>query len=992
MTKKKKKPAPNIQKIAKAGGFLLVLLALLFGFSPVSRLWGLAYVAYFPLGISSFAFLVLALFAEGIALIRFDKSTGRIPARVWVGVALLSFALSLTLTFALSKETLSLASFSDFFARYNGAGNSFAGFFLETGVYGGVLGFVLAGFVAQYAGPGWLIALFAVLFLIAFLVLFFPAILAFIRGLRSRRAILRSKRKRIEEEERAQRESLEREINDYGSPDAQNGESAPMPHEIPVPVFHYERPEEEEFDPEAPYAPEPPRPTRETRRFVRASNAFYSPQAKGQGSENAGKATPSSSAPGLPKDLPTPMPGPFSDAPVRHVGLQPAYLVGPGGAGLDTGPGLKPLFPTAPEEEPEPESEAPSPETKAPSPENKVPSHAEEAPVSYAPDLEQALLTPAPGLPVEPPTVEPVASSETETEAFAPTPEPVPEPVPSPIPDKPEPVAQPAPAPAPEPKPVPSKAPIAQPVPETPVPSPKEEEPVAFEPLPEYVLPGLDVIDPPSAENEKTLADMEADSQRVIADIDRFFEEFDIKAKVVNHTIGPSITTYEVRPDPGVPVSTIRNAQVDLDMALEGIHSRFMERVPGTRNCALEIQNKIRRPVSFYETIVALKEAPLQIPFGIDIKGNLIQSSLRKFVHMLVCGMTGSGKSVFMHSVICSILMRQTPDQVRFLLIDPKRVEMRKYANIPHLLCPIVTDAKEAVEALKRLVDEMEHRYDVFYEACVRDIESYNSSYAPSRNLPPMPFIVTVVDEYADLVTVAKDASVSIARLAAKARSAGIHLIIATQRPSVEVIDGTIKSNFSTRVALHVKKAADSMTILGKGGAEALLGYGDMLVDCGEVSTYDMIRCQGCYLKDEEIDRICADAASKRKQSFNGRFLSLEPVKEEVPERKEMSAAEARQAAKAESDDSIYEQIKIGVMSRDYVSINYVQKTFGIGFGRAQEMFRRLRQDGILSSDPVTNSAKGSKVLKRLTSESTEEESENGDVLRIGDIEGPAEY
>ena len=158
--------------------------------------------------------------------------------------------------------------------RLLGAGNSFAGFFLETGIYGGVLGFVLAGFVAQYAGQGWLIALFAVLFLIAFLVLFFPAILAFIHGLRSRRAILRSKRKRIEEEERAQRESLEREINDYGSPDAQNGESAPMPHEIPVPVFHYERPEEEEFDPEPPFAPEPPRPTRETRRFVRASNAF----------------------------------------------------------------------------------------------------------------------------------------------------------------------------------------------------------------------------------------------------------------------------------------------------------------------------------------------------------------------------------------------------------------------------------------------------------------------------------------------------------------------------------------------------------------------------------------------------------------------------------------------------------------------------------------------------------------------------------------------
>ena len=987
MTKKKKKSAPNIQRIAKAGGFLLVLLALLFGLSPVSRLWGLAYVAYFPFGIASYAFLVLALFAEGVTLMRFEKSTGRIPARVFVGAALLVVALSLALSFALPKDPLSLASFSDFLARYNGAGNSFAGFFLETGIYGGVLGFVLAGLVAQYVGQGWLIALFSLLFLVALAVLLFPAIVAFVRGIRSRRAILRSKRKRIEEEERAQRESLEREINDYGSPDVEKGESAPMPHEIPIPVFRYERPEEEDFDPEPPFAPEPPRQTRETRRFVRASSAFYSPQAKGQGSETAGKATPSSSAPGLPKDLPAPMPGPFSDAPVRHVGLQPAYLVAPGGAGLDTGPGLSPLFPMPAEEESPEEPE----ETPASREETRAPAK-EEPPVSYAPNLEEALLAPAPGLPEEPPTIEPTRVPETEAEPVSPAPEPVPSPVPEPE----KPLAIESETPRPEPVVPPIQKPVPLPseeeeIPEPATPSPIPETPVP-EPLPEYVLPGLDVIDPPSAENEKTLADMEEDSQRVIADIDRFFEEFDIHAKVVNHTIGPSITTYEVRPDPGVPVSTIRNAQVDLDMALEGIHSRFMERVPGTRNCALEIQNKIRRPVSFYETIVALKESPLQIPFGIDIKGNLIQSSLRKFVHMLVCGMTGSGKSVFMHSVICSILMRQTPDQVRFLLIDPKRVEMRKYANIPHLLCPIVTDAKEAVEALKRLVDEMEHRYDVFYEACVRDIESYNSSYAPAHHLPPMPFIVTVVDEYADLVTVAKDASVSIARLAAKARSAGIHLIIATQRPSVEVIDGTIKSNFSTRVALHVKKAADSMTILGKGGAEALLGYGDMLVDCGEVSTYDMIRCQGCYLKDEEIDRICADAASKRKQSFNGRFLSLEPVKEEAPERKEMSAAEARQAAKAESDDSIYEQIKIGVMSRDYVSINYVQKTFGIGFGRAQEMFRRLRQDGILSSDPVTNSAKGSKVLKRLTSESTEEESENGDVLRIGDIEGPAEY
>ncbi|MGN1261618.1 MAG: DNA translocase FtsK, partial [Candidatus Enteromonas sp.] len=624
-----------MQKIAKAGGFLLVLLALLFAFSPVSRLWGLAYVAYFPFGIASYAFIVFALFAEGVTLMRFEKTTGRIPARIWVGAFVLALALSLTLSLALPKDAVSLGSFADFFARYNAAGNVFAGFFLETGVYGGVLGFVLAGLVAQYLGTAWLITLFALLFLIALAVMFFPHIVMVFRAVRSRRAILRSKRKRIEEEERAQRESLEHEINDYGSPDIEKSESAPMPHEIPVPVFHYERPAEEDPDGEEPYAPEPPRVTRETRRFVRASNAFYSTQTRGQGAETGPKATPSSSAPGLPKDLPTPMPGPFSDAPVRHVGLQPAYLVGPGGTGLDTGPGLSPLFPMAseePKEEPKPqETPATSQESPAPSPVISVPSPAkeeEEAPLDFAPDLEAALRMPAPGLPEEPPTIEAVTPPETElAEEPAPTePEPAPAPEPKPIP---------MPAPKPAPRPAPAQVPAQEEIPEEEVPA-EEDEPAIPEPLPEYVLPSLDVIDPPSEENEKTLADMEEDSQRVIADIDRFFEEFGIRAKVVNHTIGPSITTYEVRPEPGVPVSTIRSAQVDLDVALEGIHSRFMERVPGTRNCALEIQNKIRRPVSFYETIVALKDAPLQIPFGVDIKGNLIQSSLRKFVHMLV--------------------------------------------------------------------------------------------------------------------------------------------------------------------------------------------------------------------------------------------------------------------------------------------------------------------------------------------------------------------
>lgn len=951
MPKKREPRVVSPEKVAKAAGFFLVLLGLLVAFSPVSRLWGIAFLAFLPFGLASYLFAIASLIAQGVVLFLRPRFKWRIPLRFWLGSICLMVALSLM--FPLIFNEPDIGQFAPFFEHFFIAGNERYGFFLHPEIFGGVLGFVLDGVMVPWTKFAIVLPVLIAVFFLAFLLFFLPPIVRGFRNLRARRTIAKSRREQIAADEEKHRASLGKPFNNLeGSALPEAGDRPSMEHERPIPVFRYERKierETEEIEEKGEERPEE-EPTRMSRRVVRASTAPYSIQ-PGKGEEME-KAMPHVVAPGLPRDLPSPDPSEYRHNPIQHTGLQPAYMMLEEEEPSPSVPDPRPSE-ASPAERSEEGAEARANESASPfpGPTREEPSSArlaspfpgeeailreesEEEPLDFLPDLNVEPIVLATAAPKEEP-LPPAAET-----AVAPSPSPFPAPK---MP------AQAAPSPAEEKKPLPTPKKNEA----------KKEAPLAEPQLPPYLLPDLSLIDPPSEEDGDVREALEAETQATAAEIDAFFEEFGVGAKVANITVGPSITVYEISPDSGVSIAKIRNVINDLDVRLNGITSRFTDRVYGTKNCSIEVPNQTRRMVSFHEVMDQIgNKYALMIPFGIDVHGKLIQASLRKFVHMLVCGMTGSGKSVFMHAMICALIMRHSPEEVRFLLVDPKRVEFRKYCDIPHLLCPIVTEPKKAVVALDRLCDEMDARYDVFYDANVRDIESYNRSYAPAHNLPKMPFIVTVVDEYADLTQECKDVHASIARLAAKARSCGIHLIIATQRPSVDVISGTIKSNLSTRVALRVKKDVDSITILNEKGAEGLLGNGDLLVDCGEVSTSGFVRCQGCYIKDEEIDRICQDATSKRGQDFSARFLNLDPA----PEVETPSEANAAAAKEASNDDK-YEMVKRFVMTRETTSISSIQREFNIGYPRSSEFFRRLKEEGIIGDSGATNSAKGTPVL-----------------------------
>jgi S-DNA-T family DNA segregation ATPase FtsK/SpoIIIE len=356
----------------------------------------------------------------------------------------------------------------------------------------------------------------------------------------------------------------------------------------------------------------------------------------------------------------------------------------------------------------------------------------------------------------------------------------------------------------------------------------------------------------------------------------------------------------------------------------------------------------------------------MQVPFGKMINGKYLAGDLTSFPHMLVAGSTGSGKSVFMHGVIMSLIMRNRPEDLKLVLIDPKRVEMGCYRDIPHLLCPIIKDPSQAKVCLDKLIIEMERRYSLFEWSGVRDIRQFNASFAPSHKLSPLPFIVVVVDEYADLVDTCKNVSDSVVRLAQKARAAGIHLIISTQRPSVDVITGVIKGNLSCRVALRVNSYVDSNTILGCGGAEGLSGYGDMLVDCQTAFQGGFSRAQGAIVDTEEIDKVCTFIKSQVPTVYDPNFLDL--VDHEAEAEEEEAAAESMTPThadiKAEDDEEFYQQLKAEIMTRQYTSISRIQREHGLGFPRAGRLFNRLVKEGVVAAEPnPPGSSKGCQVL-----------------------------
>jgi len=478
-----------------------------------------------------------------------------------------------------------------------------------------------------------------------------------------------------------------------------------------------------------------------------------------------------------------------------------------------------------------------------------------------------------------------------------------------------------------------------------------------------YIYPPLDLLD--YHEDSDDASKNEASTQDTIERINSIFQQLHIGAEVVGATVGPAVTRYDIKTNLDVSVNVVERYKDDIAIRLGGVSARFERLVAGKSTSGLEVPNAVRTTVGLRESIEKLPTGPKflkYIPFGKNISGELVNANLCDFPHMLVSGTTGSGKTIFMHSVILTLLMRNKPDELKLVLIDPKKVEMSYYEKIPHLLCPNISNSNKAYVAMKKLVDEMERRYNLFAENRVRDIKGYNE-YAKGNNLPPLPYIVVFVDEYADLVEEVKDIKAPVVRIAQKARAAGIHLVIATQRPSVNVIDGVIKANISVRAALMVASQTDSISILGEAGAEKLLGNGDMIVDCSLISRSMKPRVQGCFVDIPEINRVCDFLRNRYPEQYDPEFLDLEEH-EEVREVEE--GVDVGINGKGMSEEELYETIKEDLADRDYCSISYIQRTYAVGFPKAGRLFNKLIKDGYVARG---GDARGSKVLIRNHSE-----------------------
>lgn len=418
-------------------------------------------------------------------------------------------------------------------------------------------------------------------------------------------------------------------------------------------------------------------------------------------------------------------------------------------------------------------------------------------------------------------------------------------------------------------------------------------------------------------------------------------DQFGVKASLIATHIGPAVTKFEVKPDLGVRVNKISNLQYDIKMALAAKDIRIEAPIPGKSAVGIEIPNVEKTTVSMRELMKAIPEkyehSKMLFALGKDLMGNCVYGELNKMPHLLIAGATGSGKSVCVNSIITSILMRARPDEVKLLLVDPKKVEFTPYKEIPHLLGPVITDGDEANRALKVIVTMMDNRYELFSMAGVRNIAGYNAYLEahPEEGLKPLPWIVVIIDELADLMLVAaKEVEGSIQRITQLARAAGIHLIVATQRPSVDVITGVIKANIPSRIAFAVSSAVDSRTILDQMGAEKLLGYGDMLyVPVGEtVAT----RVQGVFVSDDEVADICEFVSRQGKPKFDDAFLRLEVLDGGIG------------ATGGDHGDPLYEEVKEFIVSTRKASTSLIQRKFSIGYARAARLIDTLEDNGVI--------------------------------------------
>ncbi|HNX16091.1 MAG TPA: DNA translocase FtsK [Bacilli bacterium] len=496
-----------------------------------------------------------------------------------------------------------------------------------------------------------------------------------------------------------------------------------------------------------------------------------------------------------------------------------------------------------------------------------------------------------------------------------------------------------------------------------------------------WIAPSLELLDTLEITEALEVNKKVADERSVL--INQVLADFNIGANVIDYTIGPAVTRFNIRYDSNVSSRSINILVDDLSRRLGGVAARFEPVVEGQIYSGLEIPNATITPVGFkevYEDLPDVKKHPLAVAFGKNISGDVIYADFNEFPHILVAGSSGSGKSIFIHALITTLIMRNSPEQLRMAIIDPKRVEMVRYRDMPHLLCPIVSDSSQAALFLNKLVEEMNERYQLFEDAggCT-SVPEYNE-YAEENHKPKIPYIVVIIDEYGDLVTTHKEASQPILLLGQKARACGIHLLISTQSPTTNIITGSIKSNLATHVALATANVTQSITILGEGGAEKLLGKGDMLVQSPLVSRVGLVRLQCCFIQRKEIMRVVGYLKEHYPTNYSERFLNLE---EEAAKAGQAAVASGSVSASMDpAEEAKYQGIKEWVMGQEYMSMSRIQGECAVGFNRARRFFSRLQQEGVVSIDVEAN--RGCRVLMHDTTSGNGEIPTSEDYSSIG--------
>ena len=480
----------------------------------------------------------------------------------------------------------------------------------------------------------------------------------------------------------------------------------------------------------------------------------------------------------------------------------------------------------------------------------------------------------------------------------------------------------------------------------------------------EYRLPSIDILNPPKKQGRTNTTEF-LNTNRLA--LERVLADFQITGKVVEIHEGPAVTQFEVEIKAGTKVSRITSISKEIALALAAKDVRIEAPIPGKSTVGIEIPNKNIASVPIRDVLgsvpKSMVDAKILVALGKDLMGRTCCADLSKMPHLLVAGSTGSGKSVCINSFIASILMRMKPDEIKLVLVDPKKVELSNYNGIPHLLCPVVSDPKKANIALQKIVAEMERRYDVFSEANVKNITGYNEMIEKNNkkndtSVPKMPYILVIIDELADLMLVAaKEVEDSIMRITQMARAAGIHLIVATQRPSTDVITGVVKANIPSRISFAVASSIDSRTILDMGGAEKLLGKGDMLYK--PMGDNTPVRIQGTFISDEEtqrlIDYVCKEQVAKYDNSIT-----------EAPDN-QMSGAGS---PKEEYDDPLYNEIVDFAIQSGKISASLLQRRFRLGYNRAARIVDLLEERGIIGPQ---NGSKPREVLVKLEQDSSNE-------------------